>query len=94
MTGADVRPVVRAFLVENFMLGNDSLDDAASLLESGVVDSTGIMELVAFLEVSFDIHVSDNDLTADNLDSVDRIVGFVESKRPTATTRRPEAGAS
>jgi acyl carrier protein len=93
MSDGDVRSSVRSFLIENFMLGDDSLDDSASLLESGVVDSTGIMELVAFLEVSFDIQVSDHELTADNLDSVDRIVGYVEGKRP-ATAARPEAAAS
>ncbi|HEY0835671.1 MAG TPA: acyl carrier protein [Azospirillum sp.] len=73
---------IRAFIVENFLLGKDSgFDDAESLLESGIIDSTGIMHVVAFLEESFGIAIDDDDLVADNLDSVERIAGFVERKR-------------
>ncbi|HYD69627.1 acyl carrier protein [Azospirillum sp.] len=73
---------IRAFIVENFLLGKDSgFDNAESLLESGIIDSTGIMHVVAFLEESFGIAIDDDDLIADNLDSVERIAGFVERKR-------------
>jgi acyl carrier protein len=70
------------------MLGDDTISDSASLLESGVVDSTGIMQLVAFLETEFGVRVEDDELTADNLDSVDRIVGFVEAKQASPETAR------
>lgn len=76
------------------MLGDESVDDSASLLESGVVDSTGIMELVAFLDLTFDVRVADHELTADNLDSVDRIVRYVEVKSRAMTTGSPEAAES
>ncbi|HYH18718.1 MAG TPA: acyl carrier protein [Azospirillum sp.] len=73
---------IRAFIVENFLLGKDSgFNNAESLLESGIIDSTGIMHVVAFLEESFGIAIDDDDLIADNLDSVERIAGFVERKR-------------
>lgn len=73
---------IRAFIVENFLLGKDSgFDNAESLLESGIIDSTGIMHVVAFLEESFGITIDDDDLIADNLDSVERIAAFVERKR-------------
>ena len=81
----DARSVIREFLADGFMLGDDTIADSASLLESGVVDSTGIMQLVAFLETEFGVRVEDDELTADNLDSVDRIVGFVEAKRAVAS---------
>jgi len=73
---------IRAFIVENFLLGKDSgFDNSESLLESGIIDSTGIMLVVAFLEERFGIAIADDDLVADNLDSVDCIARFVERKR-------------
>jgi len=79
---ASVLPEIRAFIVENFLLGNDSgFDNAESLLESGVIDSTGIMHVVAFLEERFGILVEDEDMVADNLESVSRIASYVERKQ-------------
>ncbi|MGQ9367185.1 acyl carrier protein [Azospirillum sp. A39] len=73
---------IRGFIVENFLLGKDSgFDNQDSLLETGIVDSTGIMHVVAFLEESFGIEIDDDDLVADNLDSVARIAAFVRSKQ-------------
>lgn len=73
---------IRAFIVESFLLGQDSgFDNAESLLESGIIDSTGIMHVVAFLEERFGVAIEDDDLVADNLDSVARIAGFVGRKQ-------------
>ena len=84
---------IRAYLVENFLLGDDSaLDASDSLLDSGVVDSTGMMELVAFLEQQFGVEVANEDLIPENLDSIMNIVGFVrrklERKDPSVRTAR------
>lgn len=77
---------IRAFIVENFLLGRDSgFDNGESLLESGVIDSTGIMHVVAFLEERFGIVVEDEDMIADNLESVSRIAGYIERKRTLKT---------
>jgi len=79
---APVLQEIRGFIVENFLLGNDSgFDNGESLLESGIVDSTGIMHVVAFLEERFAITVEDEDMVADNLETVARIAAFVERKR-------------
>lgn len=79
---APTLPEIRAFIVENFLLGKDSgFDNGESLLESGVIDSTGIMHVVAFLEERFGIAVDDEDMIADNLESVNRIAVFVERKQ-------------
>lgn len=79
---APALPEIRAFIVENFLLGKDSgFDNSESLLESGVIDSTGIMHVVAFLEERFGIAVEDDDMVADNLESVDRIAAFVGRKQ-------------
>lgn len=73
---------IRSFIVDNFLLGRDSgFDNDESLLESGIIDSTGIMHVVAFLEEQFGITIDDEDLVADNLDSVARIARFVGSKQ-------------
>ena len=78
----DVAPRVRTFLVDSFLLGDDDgFANDESLLDSGIVDSTGVMEVVAFLEESFDVVVDDDELVADNLDSVDRLAAFVARKR-------------
>lgn len=79
---APTLPEIRTFIVENFLLGKDSgFDNGESLLESGVIDSTGIMHVVAFLEERFGIAVDDEDMIADNLESVNRIAAFVERKQ-------------
>ena len=73
---------VRRFLAENFPLGQDAalLDGEAALLDAGIIDSTGVLELVEFLETRFDIRVSDEELLPENLDSVNRIVDFLGRK--------------
>jgi acyl carrier protein len=78
----EVARKVRAFLVDSFLLGDDDgFADDESLLDSGVVDSTGVMEVVSFLEETFAIAVDDDELVAENLDSVDRLAAFVQRKR-------------
>lgn len=68
------------------MFSNDesALNSDESLLEKGVIDSTGVMELVAFLEDEYQFRVSDDELVPENLDSVRNIVAYVDSKRTSA----------
>lgn len=78
----DVGARIRAFLVDTFLLGeDDGFADDESLLEQGIVDSTGVMELVAFLEEAFAIAIDDDELVAANLDSVSRMAAFVDRKQ-------------
>lgn len=79
---SDVEQKIRGFILENFMFSNDesALASEESLLEKGVIDSTGVMELVAFLEDEYKFHILDEELVPDNLDSVRNIVAFVDSK--------------
>lgn len=74
---------VRAFIEENFLFREDmsGLSDADSLLENGVMDSTGILELVAFLEGEFAIQMSDAEIVPENLDSIASIAAYLERKR-------------
>lgn len=77
-----VEQKVRGFILENFMFSNDesALNSEESLLEKGVIDSTGVMELVAFLEDEYKFRINDDELVPENLDSVRNIVAFVDSK--------------
>jgi acyl carrier protein len=78
----NIKDTVRQFIRENFYIGNpDALADNASLLEHGIVDSTGILEVVAFLEKAFAIRVDDADMVPENLDTIDGIVAYIERKR-------------
>ena len=78
-----VQTKIRDFIVENFLFGDDSqpLPGDLSLIESDMVDSTGILELVGFLEESFGLKVADADIVPANLDSIDRIAAFIERKK-------------
>lgn len=72
---------VREFVTENFLFGDEeALEDDASFLESDIVDSTGILELINFLEETYDIRIEDDELTPENLDSVTRVARFLEHK--------------
>jgi acyl carrier protein len=73
---------IRAFIVENFLFGDDDgFASNASLMEAGIIDSTGILELVGFLEDEFGITVADDELIPENLDSVDAIGSYLGRKQ-------------
>jgi acyl carrier protein len=82
----DVREQIRGYIVENFLFGDAGplQSDAMSLLDAGIVDSTGVMELVAFLEGDLGLTVEDHELVQENLDSVDNLVAYVARKRAVA----------
>jgi len=86
-TREDIRGRLRRYITAHFLVpgGEESLRDDASLLEEGIMDSTGVLDLVAFIEESFSIRVEDEELMPENLDSVDRLVAFVEKKRGLAS---------
>ncbi len=73
---------LRQFLSENFILDDDgaSLERNESLTETGVLDSMGVLELIMFIEERFGITVPDEDTLPENLDSVGRIVNYIERR--------------
>jgi acyl carrier protein len=75
---------VRAFIIENFLFGDTSYELAnnASLIENDIIDSTGVLELVAFIEDNFEIEMADADIVPANLDSLERISAFIKTKAP------------
>jgi acyl carrier protein len=73
---------IRAFVLEKFpQAKKKNLRDSDKLLESGIVDSLGILDLVAFLESDFQVHISDEELLPENFQTVEAIAQFVERKR-------------
>lgn len=81
---------LRQYLVNNLLFGRSDVSVAGetSFLESGLIDSTGVLELVAFLEEKFRIKVEDEDLIPANLDSVNALIRFVEGKTTTSHSGR------
>ena len=76
-----IRPQIRKFIIDNFMFGNSNgVKDDTSFLGEGIIDSTGVLELVAFIEETFDLRVDDEELIPENLDSIDNIVGYLQKK--------------
>ncbi|MCG2711632.1 MAG: acyl carrier protein [Candidatus Omnitrophica bacterium] len=78
----DVKGKVKDFIVNNFLMGagQEKIQDDTSFLEEGIIDSTGILELVEFIQDTFSIKVEDEELVPDNLDSINNIEKFVKSK--------------
>lgn len=80
MQTTDIEREIRNFLVNNYLFGRaEALRDDESLLDN-VIDSTGVLELVVFLQDSFDITVEDEEVVPDNLESVRNVVAYVERK--------------
>jgi len=82
----DMEMRIRAFLADNFMMGQDStaLSRDDSFLDAGIIDSTGVLELIVFLEDAFGIQVEDEEMVPTNLDSIANLIPFIRSKQTSA----------
>ncbi len=79
----ELRTEIRDFIVDNFMMGMnpEELSDSDSLLDKGIIDSTGVLELVGFLEENYQIQIEDEELVPENLDSVNNLANFIQKKQ-------------
>lgn len=78
----ELRQQLRCFIVEHFLFGeDDGIADNTSLLEQGVLDSTGVMELVTHLESSYGLTVANEEVIPENLDSIESLAEFIERKK-------------
>jgi len=78
---SNVKDKIKEFIIENFLFGEDEgLKDDTSFLDEGIIDSTGILELVNFLEEEFNIRVDDEELVPENLDSINNVAVYLEKK--------------
>ena len=80
---SNIKTQVRQYIVDNFIMGSEGADfaDADSLLELHIVDSTGFLELIVFIEEAFGIQVADEDMLPENLDGLDAIEAYVNRKK-------------
>lgn len=78
----NIQQELRQFVIDNFLFGqgNGNLRNDDSFLDKGIIDSTGVLELVVFLEEKFHFKIEDRELVPDNLDSINNLVRFVETK--------------
>lgn len=72
--------IIRQFICDNFIVGDADFTDDDSMLDKQIIDSTGVLELVAFLEERFGIRIADEEIVPENLDSVNRISAFLSRK--------------
>ena len=78
----DVKTQIRAYIAENFLFSSNGYDlpDESSFLEEGVIDSTGTLELVMFVEEQFGFEVADDEIEPQNFDSVANLAAYVVRK--------------
>jgi acyl carrier protein len=75
------KEIIKAFIVENFLFGSaDGLTLETSFLDEGIIDSTGILELVDFLEKEFNIAIEDDELVPENLDTIKNVDAYISRK--------------
>lgn len=80
-----VQERVRGFILESYFVGDpEELTDDVSLLDTGYVDSTGMMEIILFLEREYAIHIEDHETIPDNLESISKIAAFIARKHSAA----------
>ena len=74
---------IRTFIYDNFLYddSNNHLKNEDSFLDTGILDSTGVMELVSFIEENFGFHVEDSELVPENLDSIKAVMEYIERKQ-------------
>lgn len=89
-----ISEAVRSYILENYLFSDDpaALEDNESFMEKGIVDSTGMMEVISFLEEQFGITVQDDEMIPENLDSVSAIIAYVERKQTGQAAARTSAG--
>ena len=82
LNSTEIKERIKQFVINNFLLGigSSTLNDDDSFLEKGIIDSTGVLELVSFIEEAFSIKVEDEELIPDNLDSLNKVTAYVHSK--------------
>lgn len=78
---SDIKEKLRTFIMEYFVKDSGiELKDSSSFLKEGIIDSTGVMELVAYIEATFGIRLEDEEIIPDNFDSIDKLMNYMHTK--------------
>ncbi|MBI1178650.1 acyl carrier protein [bacterium] len=87
---SNMQQSIRDYIVETFLFGqDDGFGNDDSFLEKGIIDSTGVLELVTHLESTYGVTVSDDELIPENLDSLSAVCTYVTRKQSASTTSAP-----
>ena len=89
----NVKSEIRAYIIDNFLYGEDdnTLGDDVSFLENGIIDSTGVLELVSFVQETYGIKVTDEELIPNNFDSLNKLGAFILKKQEIKDQKRVDA---
>ena len=81
-----IKQTIRCYILENFLFTDDeaALQDDDSFLAGGIIDSTGVLEIMLFIEEAFDIKVEDDEMLPEHLDSINNLVAFIQRKQTIA----------
>jgi acyl carrier protein len=72
---------IKSFIVDNFLFGDDgNLKNDTDLFKESIIDSTGILELIAFIEMTFNLRIDDNEIIQDNFSSIGAMEKFLKTK--------------
>ena len=78
----DVKNKIRTFIIDNYLFGDDEgLEESTSFLDEGIVDSTGMLELIEFITEEIEIKVEDDELVPENLDSINNVTAYIGRKK-------------
>jgi len=79
----EMKNKLREFIKETFLIGTDfdTVEDNDSFMEKEIIDSTGVLELTAFVETDFNITIEDEEMVPENLDSIEKLTAFISSKQ-------------
>ncbi len=87
----ELTSTIRQFIIENFLFEeDDNLKEDTSFLENGIIDSTGVLELVMYIEETYGISVDDDEIVPENLDSIANITEYIQRKQEKSTTAPKE----
>ncbi|UCE24584.1 MAG: acyl carrier protein [Candidatus Zixiibacteriota bacterium] len=78
----DIKNRLKTFITETFLVGNEneSLNDSDSFMQTGIIDSTGVLELASFIEQEYKFTIEDDEMTPGNLDSINNLANFISRK--------------
>lgn len=83
MERTEIKGVMKDFIIHNFIYGGNDieLNNDTSLMEIGIIDSTGVLELIEFMEEKFEITIENNEIVPENLDSLDNLERYIYDKK-------------
>lgn len=93
ITQDELRTSIHRYIVENFLFGTEEVSDDASLMDEGILDSTGVLEMVLFVEEELGVAIGDDEVLPENFDTINSLTGFVAARMGIPSAVAPEIDA-